>query len=97
MNWGRAVGAAACLAAVVMSGSACANTVEGTPHAQGSATPASGAPSPKAAQSVGGVPACADIGSAVTAVVSGYSLDPKLSLPAAGGSTMCFFMKGGRA
>lgn len=46
--------------------------------------------------SVGGVPTCADIGSAVTGVVRRYTLDPAPAKPGAGGAAMCFFVKDGK-
>ncbi|WP_147283440.1 hypothetical protein [Rhodococcus sp. AG1013] len=106
MQWGRAVGAAACLAAVVMSGSACGSTIEGTPQAQGDSMVVAGPPdsdsgSPAteprapggAAVQVSKPPTCAEIEKPVLGVLKGYRLDRTPSVD--GGSTMCWFNQSG--
>ncbi|WP_430331469.1 hypothetical protein [Rhodococcus sp. ACT016] len=94
MQRGRSVGAVACLAAVVITGSACADSVSGAPQAQ------SGPASPSASSKSGVVPAalptCEGIESTVTGVVSGFRLDPTPASPGAGNATMCFFVEKGK-
>lgn len=112
MQWGRSVGTVACLAAVAIAGSACAGSVSGTPQAEsgpapkngpastGSAASTSRAASPGASSKSGvapaALPSCADIESAVTGVVHGFSLDPTPAAPGAGNATMCFFVEKGK-
>ncbi|WP_305094267.1 hypothetical protein [Prescottella sp. R16] len=100
MQWGRGTGAAACLAAVVITGSACASTVTGTPRAQEPAASSSaGAPSRMPDATAGTVPVsaptCADIEPAVAGVLRDYRLDRSPLLPGSDVMTMCFFEKNG--
>jgi len=103
MQWGRNMGAVACLAAVVVSGSACGGTVEGTATATGggemvSAHPSVQAPprtstaptgAPRTADGAAGrLPTCAEVEKAIARYTSGF----KMTVLAEGSGTMCLFV-----
>lgn len=98
MQWGRAVGAAACLAVVAVSGAACATAVEGQARAQQDGMIAAGpdrvdSPAPPAVRPVSALPTCADLEKPVTSVLTGYRLDrdPRIETD----MTLCWFSPAG--
>ncbi|MDH6676148.1 hypothetical protein M2284_000336 [Rhodococcus sp. LBL1] len=105
MQWGRNIGAAACLAAVVVSGSACGSTVDGTAKATGGemvaahpSTQASAQASPRSSAAPSRAPGTAN-GAAVALptcaevakAIARYANGYKMSVLSEQGGTMCSF------
>lgn len=102
MQWGRSIGVVACLAAVVVSGSACGGTVEGTAKATGgemvSAHPSVQAPprasavptgAPGTAEvAAGKLPTCAEVEKAIARYANGF----EMTVLSEGSGTMCLFI-----